>query len=40
MEFVNQHRVDAHAKVIEDDDYGILKIALKWLQDRVDAFLA
>ncbi|QOY38515.2 AAA family ATPase [Anaerobacillus isosaccharinicus] len=32
MDIINAYRVDAHAKKIEDDDYLMINIALKWIE--------
>lgn len=39
MEYVNKHRVDAHANEIDDDEMGILLMSLEWLTKRVNEFL-
>jgi hypothetical protein len=40
MQFVNKHRIDAHAKDLNDDDVALLQIACTWLQNHADSFLA
>ncbi len=37
---VNKHRIDAHAKTIDDHTYNIVIIALDWLNSKVDQFLS
>lgn len=38
FDYVNQHRIDAHAKDISDDDLNILLIALSWLRKQLEGF--
>ncbi|MFT3895473.1 MAG: hypothetical protein QM730_27940 [Anaerolineales bacterium] len=38
-EFVNKHRIDAHANEIDDEFIGILLMALQWLRRQVDEYL-
>lgn len=40
MMLVNKHRIDAHAKSIDDHTYNILVIALDWLNNKSDQFLS
>jgi hypothetical protein len=39
MSYVNKHRADAHANEINEDEIGILLIALQWLRKQVDEYL-
>jgi hypothetical protein len=39
MEYVNNHRVDAHANELDDETLGILLMSLEWLTRRVNEFL-
>lgn len=39
MEYVNKHRIDAHANELDDETLGILLISLEWLTKRVNEFL-
>ena len=39
IEYLNKHRIDAHAKDIDEDTYNQLLIATEWLQERVDQFM-
>lgn len=36
MQYVNQHRVDAHASDIDDESLTILLMSLQWLQSHID----
>lgn len=38
MEFINSHRVDAHANEIDDDNLAVLEIAVAWLNNRVSDY--
>lgn len=39
MTFINNHRVDAHARNISDEEYAILIMSLKWVDTKVSQFL-
>lgn len=36
MEIINRHRIDAHAKHIDDADYFQLNYALKWIEEKIE----
>ena len=40
MQYVNKHRIDAHAKDIDANVLNQLSIALNWLQDKVTDYLS
>lgn len=35
LDIINKYRVDAHAKVISEDDYGLLMIAFRWFDENL-----
>jgi hypothetical protein len=39
MDVINKHRIDAHAKDIDEEAIGILLGAFRWLHLRVNEFL-
>ena len=39
MDYINDNRVDAHAKTISKDDLALLRIAFKWIEDKYQEFL-
>jgi hypothetical protein len=36
LDLINRYRVDAHAKTISDEDYALLTIAFKWLNEILE----
>ncbi len=38
LSLINKHRVDAHAKDISDDEYQMVVIALRWLNEKLNGF--
>lgn len=39
MEYVNSHRIDAHANDIEDDEFALVEIGLNWLNNKIEIYL-
>lgn len=39
MENINKYRADAHANEIEDDDFALVEIAIKWVNTKIKDYL-